>query len=43
MNEDTVTITIKGSPHYFYGNELTTPEQEAIEFLEKKIKDEAVF
>ena len=43
MNESTVTVIIKGVPVYFNGNELTTPEQEAIEFLEKKIKDEALF
>ena len=43
MDESTVTVIIKGVPKYFNGNELTTPEQEAIEFLEQKIKDEALF
>lgn len=33
MNKDTVTITIKGMPHYFNGDELTSPEQQAILFL----------
>ena len=33
MNEDTVTVTIKGIPHYFNGDELLSPAQEAIIFL----------
>ena len=33
MNEHTVTITIKGVPHYFNGDEITSPMQEAILFL----------
>ena len=33
MNEDTVTVTIKGVIHYFNGNELLSPAQEAIIFL----------
>lgn len=33
MNEDTVTVTIKGVPHYFNGDEITSPAQEAILFL----------
>ena len=33
MGSDTITITIKGVPHYFDGDELTSPEQQAILFL----------
>ena len=43
IKRDIRTVIIKGVPHYFNGNELTTPEQEAIEFLQSKIKDEALF
>lgn len=35
MNSETVTITIKGVPHYFNGDELTSPAQQAILFLQK--------
>ena len=34
MNSETVTITIKGVPHYFNGNELISAERQAIEFLQ---------
>ena len=39
MDKGTVTVTIKGVPHYFNGNELISAEQEAIEFL--KSQDES--
>ena len=35
MNSETVTITIKGIPHYFNGDELTSPAQQAILFLQE--------
>lgn len=34
MNENTVTVIIKGVPHYFNGDEVTSAEQEAILFLQ---------
>ena len=34
MNENTVTVIIKGVTHYFNGDEVTSPEQEAILFLQ---------
>jgi hypothetical protein len=43
MDSETITVTVKGVPHYFNGDALTSPEQEAIEFLERKIKEEALF
>ena len=39
MNSETITITIKGVPHYFNGDELTSPEQQAILFLKEIDKD----
>ena len=33
MNSETITVTIKGVIHYFNGNELLSPAQEAIVFL----------
>ena len=39
MDSETITITIKGIPYYFNGDELTSPEHEAIEFLEKARED----
>ena len=33
MDESTVTVTVKGIPYYFNGDELTSPEQQAILFL----------
>ena len=43
MSEDTVTITIKGIPHYFKGDELTSPEQQAILFLTEVSKSNQEF
>tara|TARA_R110000764_G_scaffold57488_2_gene125156 strand:+ start:21461 stop:21616 length:156 start_codon:yes stop_codon:yes gene_type:complete len=39
MDADTITITIKGVKHYFYGDALTLPHHEAIEFLKAKQED----
>ena len=41
MDDETITITVKGVPHYFNGDELTSPEQQAILFL-KEIDKEAI-
>ena len=41
MDDKTITITVKGVPHYFNGDELTSPEQQAILFL-KEIDKEAI-
>ena len=43
MNSETITITIKGVPHYFNGDELTSPEQQAILFLKEIDKEEREF
>ena len=43
MNKDTVTVTIKGVPHYFNGNEITSPSQQAILFLMEIDKEERAF
>ena len=43
MNEHTVTVTIKGVPHYFEGDDLTSPEQQAILFLQEQDKEEREF
>ena len=43
MDESTVTVTIKGVEHYFNGDDLTSPEQEAILFLKELDKDNEVF
>ena len=43
MNEDTVTVTIKGVEHYFNGDEITSPSQEAILFLMEIDKEERAF
>jgi len=43
MNKDTITIVIKGVEYYFNGDELTSPEQEAIMFLQKQEKDKELF
>lgn len=40
MNKDTITVTVKGVPHYFEGDELTSPEQQAILFLKEIDKAE---
>ena len=42
MDENTITIVIKGVPTLFNGDELTSPESEAIEFLEK-IREDSLF
>ena len=39
MNSETVTVIVKGVPHYFSGDELTSPEQQAILFLQSIDKD----
>ena len=39
MDSETIIITVKGEPYYFNGDELTSPEQEAILFLRKIEKD----
>jgi hypothetical protein len=39
MDESTITITIKGHTIFFNGNELVSPIEEAIEYLEG-LKDE---
>ena len=33
MNSETITVTVEGVPHYFNGDELTSPAQQAIAFL----------
>ena len=43
MEKDTVTVTIKGKPYYFNGDELTSAGRKAIDFIEKQIKDEVIF
>tara|TARA_R110000737_G_C14419579_1_gene457520 strand:- start:323 stop:454 length:132 start_codon:yes stop_codon:yes gene_type:complete len=43
MNEDTVTVTIKGVEHYFNDDELTSAGRKAIDFIEEKIKEEVIF
>ena len=39
MNSETIVITVKGVKHYFNGDELTSPEQQAILFLKEIDKD----
>ena len=39
MNSATVTVTVKGVPFYFDGDDLTSPEQQAILFLKETDKD----
>ncbi len=39
MNIRTVTVIIKGVPHYFSGDDLTSAEQQAILFLKSIEKD----
>ena len=43
MSEDTVTVTIKGVPHYFNCDEITSPLQQAILFLMEIDKEERAF
>ena len=39
MNSETIVITVKGVKHYFNGDELTSPEQQAILFLKEIDKE----
>ena len=43
MDSETVTITIKGVPHYFSGDDLTSPAQQAILFLQELDYKEVIF
>ncbi len=42
MNSETITITVKGVKHYFSGDELTSPTQQAILFLRDLSKVEEI-
>ncbi len=39
MNSETITVTVKGVKHFFHGDDLTSPEQQAILFLKSIEKD----
>ena len=43
MNNETITVTVKGVPHYFNGDEITSPIQEAALFLLELDKQEREF
>ena len=43
MNSETITITIKGVPHYFNGDELTSAAQQAVLFLQELDRQEREF
>jgi len=43
MDSETITVTVKGKPHYFNGDELTSPEQQAILFLKELDKEKESF
>ena len=43
MNSETVTVTIKGVPRYFKGDELTSAMQQAAEFLLKADEEDREF
>ena len=43
MDSETVTVTIKGVPHYFSGDDLTSPAQQAILFLQELDYKEVIF
>jgi len=43
MSSETITVTVKGVKHYFYGDELTSAEQQAIVFLQKQDEDKREF
>jgi hypothetical protein len=43
MNSETITVTIKGVPHYFNGDELISPAQQAILFLMEVDEEEREF
>ena len=42
MDSKTITVTVKGVPYYFIGDELTSPEQQAILFL-REIEEDGEF
>ena len=39
MNAETITVTVKGIKHFFHGDELTSPIQQAILFLKATDED----
>ena len=39
MDANTITVTVKGVKHFFTGDELTSPEQQAILWLRKQEGD----
>ena len=39
MDSEIITVTVKGVKHYFNGDELTSPGQQAILFLRQIEKD----
>lgn len=43
MDSETITVTVKGVQHYFNGDEITSPSQEAILFLMEIDKEEREF
>ena len=43
MNSETITVTVKGVPHYFNGDELTSAAQKAILFLQNLDRIEREF
>jgi len=43
MDSETITIIIKGVPHYFNGDELTSPIHYAQAFLQKELEKEMKF
>ena len=43
MDELTITVTVKGIPYYFHGDDLTSPEQQAIIFLKTKDAEKEEF
>jgi len=43
MDSETITVTVKGVPHYFNGDELTSPEQQAILFLKELDQEKESF
>jgi len=42
MNSETIIVTVKGVKHYFSGDDLTSPIQEAILFLKDLSKIEEI-
>ena len=43
MNEETITVTVKGVKHYFNGDAITSAKQQAILFLMELDKEERAF